>query len=393
MEKGPAFGAQAPPGETDEKAWPTYRGDTERSASTKSALPETLAMLWRSPVAPPARGLLANAWRMRLGSSVSSPVCADGRVYVAATDAGQIVSLDATTGKIVWTASVGGRVDSPPTLYRGLCLVGSHDGWVYALSARDGELAWRIRAAPRERRMVAYGQVESVWPTVGSVLVHEGMAYASAGRTSESDGGVAILAIHPETGKQVWGMCMAPGPQLLNDVLTIRDRTVAWWTVRMSPVTGGTRESEPPATLPKNLTQTGILDGAWTQYKSRRSGNAFFTDSTVASVLAWNSELIFSPTAVVKRASGETLWKPTFPPLHQVEAIALASNAVVYAGRVKADGGEPTGYLTVFSVSDGKTLLYIPLPTGPTFDGLAIADNRVVVSLRDGSVVCLGKNE
>ena len=35
--------------------------------------------------------------------------------------------------------------------------------------------------------MVTFGQVESVWPVIGSVLVQDGVAYASAGRTTEAD--------------------------------------------------------------------------------------------------------------------------------------------------------------------------------------------------------------
>lgn len=388
LEKGPAFGAETATDEADDKAWPTYRGDAERRASTKSPLSDTLRELWRVPVARAESGLLADAWRTRLGPSVSAPVSAGGRVFVAVTDAGQIVSLDAFTGKTAWTASLGGRVDTPPTIYRGLCLVGSHDGWVYALRARDGELAWRTRAAPWERRMVAYGQVESVWPTVGSVLVHDGMAFANAGRTSESDGGVGILALNPETGRQLWGACMAPGPQLMNDLLSVRNGKIAWWQARLAPKTGGARGT---ATPPKGISQTGMLDGAWTEYPSRRSGKGFFAGTTVASLLAWNDEQIFSPVAVVRRGNGETVWEPKFPRTHQVEAMALASNAVVFAGRVKAADGASTGFLTVLSASDGKTLQEMALPALPAFDGLAIACDRLYVSLRDGSLLCLGK--
>jgi outer membrane protein assembly factor BamB len=52
-------------------------------------------------------------------------------------------------------------VDSPPTIYKGLALFGSADGYFYCLRLADGALVWRFRAAPLDRRTVAFGQVES----------------------------------------------------------------------------------------------------------------------------------------------------------------------------------------------------------------------------------------
>ena len=50
--------------------------------------------------------------------------------------------------RVVSPVTAGGRIDTPPTIADGLCLFGSHDGWVYCLRAADGRLAWRFRAAP-----------------------------------------------------------------------------------------------------------------------------------------------------------------------------------------------------------------------------------------------------
>lgn len=37
-------------------------------------------------------------------------------------DALQVVGLDARTGKIAWQFTASGRVDTSPTLHKGLCL-------------------------------------------------------------------------------------------------------------------------------------------------------------------------------------------------------------------------------------------------------------------------------
>ena len=51
--------------------------------------------------------------------------------------------------------TAGARIDSPPTVDRGRVVFGCTDGWVYCLTT-DGELVWRYRAAPLDRRTMAY---------------------------------------------------------------------------------------------------------------------------------------------------------------------------------------------------------------------------------------------
>ena len=80
--------------------------------------------------------------------------------------------------------TTGARVDSPPACHEGGVVFGSADGWVYRVRASDGELEWKFRAAPVERRIGAFGQLESAWPVHGSVLVHEGASPLAAALSS-----------------------------------------------------------------------------------------------------------------------------------------------------------------------------------------------------------------
>ena len=82
-------------------------------------------------------------------------------------------------------------------------LFGCCDGYVYCLRAADGALAWRFQAAPENRRMVAYEQVESVWPVPGSVLVQDGVVYCVAGRSMFLDGGLRLLRLDANTGRKL----------------------------------------------------------------------------------------------------------------------------------------------------------------------------------------------
>ena len=189
LQRGPAFGAiKNQESQIDNSSdWPTYRHDAARSGATASPVPADLK----------------RAWRTRLGGRLSAPVVAGGRVFVAAVDAHTVHCLDAAAGRALWSFTAGGRVDSPPTLFRGLALFGSHDGHVYALRAADGELAWRFQAAPLDRRHLAFEQIESVWPVHGSVLVHNGVLYCTAGRSIFLDGGIRLLRLDPTTGRKL----------------------------------------------------------------------------------------------------------------------------------------------------------------------------------------------
>jgi hypothetical protein len=140
-------------------------------------------------------------WEQKLDGQITQPVVADGRLYVAGEDAHTVWCLDANSGKFLWDFTTGARIDSSPTLYCGLVLFGSTDGWVYCLRAVDGELAWRFRAAPYERRIVTFDQLESTWPVHGSVLVQDGVVYCTAGRSSFLEGGVWVYGLDPITGK------------------------------------------------------------------------------------------------------------------------------------------------------------------------------------------------
>jgi outer membrane protein assembly factor BamB len=138
-----------------------------------------------------------------VGGRLSSLTSDGQRLFVAAIDQHTLHVLDAARGRELWQYTVGGRIDSPPTLYQGGVLFGSADGWIYCLRASDGTLAWRFRAAPRERYHVACEQVESVWPVSGSVLVEEGVVYGVAGRSMFLDGGLRLVRLDPRTGRKL----------------------------------------------------------------------------------------------------------------------------------------------------------------------------------------------
>jgi outer membrane protein assembly factor BamB len=189
LQKGPAYGSiqRSNFNNQESEGWPTFRHDSKRSGYSKTVVPAELK----------------ERWRTKLAGGLTQPVMANGKLFVASGHDHTVYALDAKSGETVWSRTVGGRVDSPPTVSRGLVVFGSTDGHVYALRASDGALAWRYRAAPDDKRMIAYDRLESVWPVHGSVLVEHGKVYCAAGRTSYLDGGMYFLKLDLETGKKL----------------------------------------------------------------------------------------------------------------------------------------------------------------------------------------------
>jgi len=187
LEKGPAYGTIGNGQSTLENPndWPTFRHDAARSGATHASIPTSVEV----------------DWKVSLGDTLTAPVAANGKLFVAETDKYTLNALDMATGKRLWKFIAGGRIDSPPTIYRGMVLFGSTDGHVYCLRESDGRLVWSFLAAPVDRRIAYFDQIESAWPVHGSVLVENGIVYFTAGRSTYLDGGIRVYGLDPATGK------------------------------------------------------------------------------------------------------------------------------------------------------------------------------------------------
>jgi len=389
--------------------WPTYRHDGQRSGSTRSAVPAKLR----------------RRWRVDVGQTVTAPTMAGGKVFVVSTDAHRLSALDADTGKEVWSFTAGGRVDSPPTIHHGRAIFGGRDGYVYSVRAADGELAWRLRAGPRDRRVVVRGQVESVSPVPGSVLVRDGVVYCTVGRSSYLDGGIDLLRIDPETGRTrsattiyspdpntglqpaQYGPAAMPGA--LGEILTADADHVYLRDLVFDPA--GRRQPKGNAHL---LTLTGFTDGTW----PHRSYWIFGTRCSLAGGcsgrardLVYGRLLVFDASSVygygragvhwsnqlqdgpyrlfaLGRPKGPKRWSKPSP--IRVRAMVLAGGVLFAAGpaATRGDGG-PAALLLAISAADGSELARCELSAPPVFDGLAAGAGRLYASLETGRVVCL----
>jgi outer membrane protein assembly factor BamB len=183
--KGPAYADAIDEVEADVGDWPTYRSDNARSGSGKSDLKKDLGMAWEVKLTPP----------------LSTTTTAAGLTFVSEVDKHTLHAFDAATGKPAWHFIAGGRIDSPPTYWKGRVFFGGKDGQVYCLRAKDGVLLWRFQAAPVMLSHGAWEMMESVWPVHGSVLVENGLVSCIAGHSCFLDGGLWFYRLDAKTGE------------------------------------------------------------------------------------------------------------------------------------------------------------------------------------------------
>lgn len=187
LEKGPAYGKVRAVDSTQTEDWAMYRHDIARSGTVPTQVVASLRKRWSATI----------------GGKLTQAVIAGPRVIVASTDSHTVCALNKDDGKEIWSFTVGGRIDSPPTVHKGAVVFGAADGWVYSLRAVDGALAWRFRAAPQERQVGVFGQLESAWPVHGAALVQNDTLYVTAGRSTYLDCGIILYRLDPGTGEQL----------------------------------------------------------------------------------------------------------------------------------------------------------------------------------------------
>ena len=423
--------------DTSDASWPCYRHDAWRSGSTPHAVPASLRVLWTARLGGwPEAGPIARDWRDNpfVKGPVTSPVIAGGLVFVARPDAHELVALDAGTGSVRWRFTANARIDTPPTVHRGLCLFGTKSGWVVCLRAADGRLVWRLRAAPLDERIVAYGQLESPWPVPGSVLVVDGVAFFAAGRQSYADGGILVFAVDPATGKRHWVQRLDTVPQKWFygdnhresdnfDLLHRQGKCVAMSRWLFDRKTGRMRANSKHGFAHLATGGAGVMmpQGAWS-YAPRHETVAHQRRPFRRPLVVFRDDALYGcseDTRTVYRrdfrlGAGEKfdpVWYRSIYWLRQKKIDELwrsqrlakgATWSVEVFAKDAPEGGVAAmvltrdalfvaglrGGLAALSVKDGAPLARAPLPA-PVWDGMAAATGRLFVSTLDGRVLCL----
>ncbi len=411
LEKGPAYGKVKVPGANSAASWPMYRRSAERQASLPTPVSTDLKSLWETVVTPSSCRNDAE-WALHRGRTLTPPVVAEGLVVVAEPQSHLVIALDEKSGAECWRFTVGGRVVASPTIYGGMVMVGSNDGYVYALRAEDGELVWRRRAAPSERKIMVHGQLESVWPVSGGVMIFDGIALASAGRAADADGGIMVHGIDPASGEFVWSRRIEETSYGVQEPLVSDGVHVYLLSQRLDPRTG--EHLEGSGDIPHlRGGKVGLLESSWTffthplrkgqstqswgkvdgQVMAAAGGTVYAFQIDAGGDRMWSAPRTNGGGVVVAQAADaeEVSWSFDIESPAQVEAMLLSPDHVFISGPTNRAERDGAGYLAVLSRGDGQQVTRLDFVSAPVHDGIAAANDSVFLTLRDGRIVRLGR--
>jgi outer membrane protein assembly factor BamB len=457
VKEGPAF-AKVQDYKATDGDWVTLRGNMRRSGTTSQQLSERLKSKWNLP----------------LGKGLGPPVVADGLVLVADKETHQIHAVDISKGVKKWSFTADGRIDSPPTLHQGMAVFGCRDGKIYCLRLFDGAVVWTFLAAPSDHRICVRGQLESLWPVFGSVLIKDDLVYAAAGRNTYLDGGMELYTLNVNTGEVVYHRTLtseaprilsAEEDQKLNDkypVKKIHQNRIDYKSSLIADksdsfsIKGGSvndllssdgkhvflhfstfsKEWEKQEEQARHLYSTySLLSGKenrashwflgygnfqkqpfayhWAadravNKKNKQMVNSFgimlsFDDQSVWRIVHGINQYQLLQSRLlnfedVKNPPNDLLVTKEKKDIWNVKlkmwprAIVRAGSHVFLLGapEIKSDLKSSSGIIRSFRTNTGEASLTLKLPAAPVWDGVAVAQKKMFVSLENGSLQCLG---
>jgi len=380
--------------------WSSFRGNAERSSSAGCDISDKADVVWSQKLTSrKIAGTVQRDWKSFLNTRLTAPITAGDLVIVADIDHNELIAVDAASGNVKWRFMTGGRMDTAPTLHKGICLAGDRTGYAYAIKAKTGKLIYKLRIAPNEKRMVSYGKVESVWPVIGGVMVANGKAYASAGRTQGSDGGLLVRAFVPETGKVLWSKAMPRNDRgaRRNDAIALQGAVAKSMGYGLDREKGEIAKSVPGSGLTMGL--EGVYSWNWTRVGHRKFANIGFGQGRVAArgdTVSWSDKFVavcdmrnnLSLSALEDGKPKGRKWALAVARDRQITSLIICNNVVVIGGAI-IDSGKPQGFVQAVDIDSGKPVWDKTFGAKLAFNGLAIDGGKIVASFDDGSVTCL----
>jgi hypothetical protein len=107
-------------------------------------------------------------------------------------------------------------------------------------------------------------------------------------------------------------------------------------------------------------------------------------------MMAWNDEVIVTDKGAFSAKDEAPLWKTPFTISQHAEAIVIAKDKVVFAVVDKIVEPQKFG-LVVLNLADGKKVAELALPARVTLNGIVVSNQRIFVTLHDGTLLCLGE--
>jgi hypothetical protein len=288
---------------------------------------------------------------------------------------------------------------------------------------------WRFRAAPEERLIGAFGQLESAWPVHGSILVVDGTGYFAAGRSSHLDGGIYLFGLDADSG-EIRHRTRLEGPFYDVDNISQNYQLPMGALADILQGDGGLiymrdmvfntkLEQEPPHRRKSDRVRAraGLLDSSyfkripWSFGAKSPHARLIVHDEQAAyfvrmfdSLRGLDPNVYFTPGEegyllfAMDKRTGEQAWERRISV--RVSAMVATEDILFVAGPpdvvdpedpLGAFEGRKGGVLSAFDKTDGRLLSECMLPAPPVFNGLVAARRRLYVATQDDSIACFGK--
>ncbi len=444
LQRGPAYGTiESNATANHESDWPTYRHDASRSGRTPCKVPVDLKQSWKTDlgghltaltiaggrcfVAGDAHAVHAldaetgkPLWTFTAGGRVDSPpTIADGRTVFGCRN-GYVYCLQAADGRLVW------RFRAAPKDQRTVACGHLESLWPVngSVLVQDGTVVF---AAGRSSFLDGGIRICRVDLKSGELLA-ESTIYTPDPKT------------HRVSRELVDGFEM-DGAQ--SDVLSSDGENLFMRQLCLD------RSLKPAPKKPHLYSPTGLLDDSWWHRtywlygQENTSGwSAWFQAGNLVPagrILAFDNEMVFGfgrqqyrncnrggganwarqekycmfstrrtdPKRFLKGRSGKVrpsarqfVWMQESPV--RARAMVLTPERVFFAGQPNLGNssddafasyrGEKGAKVVAVAVEDGAIMSELDLPAAPVFDGMASARGRLYLSLKGGTVVCLGND-
>jgi outer membrane protein assembly factor BamB len=366
--------------------WPMFRNDPTRSGLAPDQSAAGVQQLWSA----------------ELGGSVdSSPAVADDVAFVG-NSLGAMHAVSADDGAVLWSFQTGAAVVSSPAVADGLVVFGSVDGFCYAVDAATGEQAWCYRTRG---------------PILSSPAVRDGRVFFGS-----MDGRMYCLSL--ANGSPVWqteaGAAIQCSPALSDDLVlygdddgrmiavAIEDGTAQWEAdgsgrVVAAPVISGEAAvfgvMGPSALRPPKLDYLVAVETAtgtrlWAQHDAW---------SVLGAPVIANQRVFFVTiegyvSKTVARAAnlsdGELVWE------RRVGGV-VDSSPVFIGGPADSEGATDAATIA-FGCHDGRVYLLDAASGGvrgfealaeKVYSSPAVSDGRIFIGANDGRLHCLSLTE
>ncbi len=170
------------------------------TATAEDDLPADLHLQWVRQL-PPLKPAWPDQPKLPFDEAYE-PVPVGNFVLVGSSRTDDVTAYDARSGAEVWRFQADGPVRFAPVVWEDRAYFVADGGFLYCIDAEHGDLSWKFRGGPNDRRVLGNERLISMWPARGAPVVADGTVYFAAGVWPFM--GIFLHALDARTGRVVW---------------------------------------------------------------------------------------------------------------------------------------------------------------------------------------------